>query len=644
MPATRTKSRVVSAILVSMLSASLILSACAPASSSAANATPTATRAQVTSTPVAAKATASALAATETRPTAASTIPAASSSDGGDSALDNAAASKITLNGKTITVNGSGATVSGSRVTITAAGAYGISGDLSDGQILVDTQDAEKVTLILNGADIACSTSAPIFVVNAEKVVITLAEGTQNSVTDGKTYLYADPTSDEPSAAIFSNDDLTINGAGSLTVSANYKNGIQSKDDLKITGGNITVTAVSDGLKGKDSITIKNGAITVDAGGDGLQSTNAEEAERGYISIEGGTLAITAALDGIQAETNLLVSGGDITITSGGGSGNSSASAGNPGNTWGAWGGKGNTSTGNTTPSAKGLKAGVDLIMDGGTLNINSSDDALHANGSLTINGGVIEMTSGDDGIHADTAVTINGGEISIAKSYEGIESAVITINDGTIHVVSSDDGLNIVGGVDGSGMGGRPGQGTFNYTGSNYLYINGGYLAVNSGGDGLDVNGAIVMTGGVVLVHGPTANMNGALDHSGFKMTGGLLVAAGSSGMAMTPDTTSTQYSVSMNFSSAVTAGTIIRVQTQDGEDIVTFAPAKVFQSVVVSSPELKKGATYAVYGGGSSTGAAADGLFSGGTYSGGNQLTSFTISSVLTILGSYGGGGMRR
>ena len=164
--------------------------------------------------------------------------------------------------------------------------------------------------LVLKGADLTCSTSAPLHAIkSADKTMITLAEGTENSVTDGTSYIFDDTEAQEPNAAVFSKDDLTINGSGSLTVTANYNNGIASKDDLKITGGNITVDAANDGLKGRDCIGIKAGTVTVNAGGDGLQATNDEDTEKGYISIEGGVFNITAGTDGIQAQTTLAING-----------------------------------------------------------------------------------------------------------------------------------------------------------------------------------------------------------------------------------------------------------------------------------------------------------------------------------------------
>jgi hypothetical protein len=488
--------------------------------------------------------------------------------------------------------------------------------------------------LVLDGADITSSTSAPIYVANAEKAVITLADGTENVVTDGDTYVLTDPESDEPDAAIFSKDDLTINGTGSLTVNANYDNGIASEDDLKITGGEITVNAVNDGIKGKDSVAVKDGTITINAGSDGMQSSNAEDAEKGYIAIEGGTLTITAGLDGIQAETQIAVSGGNITVSSGGGSVNSSNNGG------GMWNDRNAPTNSSSAESTKGLKAGIDITITDGTVNVDSSDDSLHSNGTLIIDGGEMVLASGDDGIHADSAIEINGGNVTITQSYEGIESAIVTINDGNIHLVSSDDGINIAGGNDGSSIDGRPGQNDFSGSGNYALYINGGYLAIDAGGDGLDSNGSITMTDGVVLVNGPTNDGNGALDYVGtFNITGGFLVATGSSGMAEAPSTSSTQYSLRYNFASQQAAGTVVHIETQDGQEVLTFAPTKVYQSVVLSSPELANGTTYVVYTGGSSTGSVADGLYAGGTYTAGTQVASLTISSMVTSGGSSAG-----
>jgi hypothetical protein len=531
-----------------------------------------------------------------------STIVVEYDSDDMDSSSSSTSTSYVRLAGNSVALEGSGATVDGNVVTITSGGTYDISGTLDEGQIVVYTQDNALVRLILNGADLTCSTSAPIYVVNADKTVVTLAEGTQNYITDGDSYIFEDAASDEPNAAIFSKDDLTINGAGSLTVEANYNNGIASKDDLKITGGSITVNAVNDGIKGRDRIGVKDGIITVNAGGDGMQSSNDVDSEKGFVSIEGGTIDITAGADGIQAETGILIIDGDITMATGGGSGIS------------------------TVDSAKGLKAGVSMTIEGGTINIDCADDSVHSNGSMVINGSLLALASADDAIHAESAIEINGVDIDIMKCYEGIESADITINDGEIHLVSSDDGINAVSDDGGTPVMGLPGPGQGG--GNDHLYINGGYIVVDALGDGFDVNGSVYMANGSLIINGPVRNDNGALDYTGvFEMTGGLLVAVGSAGMAQTPSQSSTQSLMVLRYSSPQATGTMIHIETEDGEGVLTFIPTKAYQSVVLCSSQLKKGATYVVYSGGSSTGTVIDGLYAGGTYTPGTELGSVAL-----------------
>lgn len=537
---------------------------------------------------------------------------------------DNSATSYIKLEGDTISPDGVGITVNGSMLTITSAGIYNISGTLNNGQIVVNTKDEATVTLVLNGVNITNTSSAPIYVKSADKVVITLADGTDNVVTDGAEYVFENADDDEPNAAIFSKDDLTINGNGSLTVNANYNNGIATKDDLKITSGVINVTAVNDGIKGKNYIAVKDGTITINAGGDGMQSNNDEDATKGYVLIEGGTFNIAAGMDGIQAETMLNINGGSITVVSGGGS----------------------VVNYQLDDSAKGLKAGVDVTIAGGIINIDAADDGIHSNNNVTINGGDIMVASGDDGVHADSTITMNNGSLIITKSYEGVESTTITINGGSTSITSDDDGINGSGGSDGSSAGMGPRQDQFAASNA-YVYINDGYIYIDANGDGLDSNGSIDMTGGTVIVNGPTNNGNGAIDYNGiFNMTGGYLLAVGSSGMAEAPSTSSTQYAVLYNFDIQQAAGTLVHIATADGTEILTFAPSKTYQSVVLSSPELAKGASYVIYTGGSATGTIADGLYADASYSAGSQVANFTISSVITSLGAAsrfgpGGGG---
>ncbi|PRY30418.1 uncharacterized protein DUF4353 [Spirosoma oryzae] len=279
-----------------------------------------------------------------------------------------------------------------------------------------------------------------------------------------------------------------------------------------------------------------------------------------------------------------------------------------------------------------GIRGKDYLIIDGGQLNVTAKADGLKSSNDedatldyVTINDGTIAVAAGDDGIHAESNLVVNNGTITISKSYEGLEGKTITLNQGTIRLVSSDDGVNVSDGS-GGGMGTATGS-------SNLLTINGGYLLVNASGDGLDANGSIVMTGGTVLVNGPSGNGNGSLDYDGtFKISGGLLIAVGSSGMAQAPGTTSTQNSVLMTFTSSQAANSLVNIQSADGKSILTFKAAKQYQSLAFSSAGLVQGSTYKVFTGGSATGTNTDGLFTDGTYTAGTQYTSFTVSSVVT------------
>jgi hypothetical protein len=539
-----------------------------------------------------------------------------------DYVWDSSSAIPIALNGDTIATEASGAVVEGSTVTLTAAGTYTISGTLTDGQIIVNTEDTALVRLILNGVDIHSSTTAPIHVMNAEEVMVVLADNTDNRVSDGTSYLFDTVNEDEPNAAIFSRSDLTFYGNGALTVTGNYNDGIASKDGLVITSGSITVNVVDDGIRGKDYLIIHDGQITVNAQGDGLKSDNAEDDTKGSIVIDAGLINVVAGGDAIQAQTNVTIQGGEYTLLSGGGSG--------------GWI--------DETQSAKGIKATGVLTINNGIFAINSADDAIHANDSIIINNGTFALATGDDAVHGDLAIEINGGYIIITTSYEGIEGKSITVNDGTIYLTANDDGFNAADGT--GGMGGHGGGGMM--VGDYSLTINGGYIVLNTGGDGFDSNGIADMTGGTLLVNGPTNNVNGAIDVNGtFNVTGGFLVAVGSSGMAEAPSETSSQYSMRLNFDWTLPAGTLVHIESSDGNEILTFAAAKEFQSIVVSSPEFSAGATYTISYSGEASGVASDGLYPDGSYSGGTLHSSFTVSSMVTSLGAVntmGGPGGRQ
>lgn len=511
---------------------------------------------------------------------------------------------------------GEGVQVSGNTATISKAGSYTVSGTSKDAQIIIDLTGDDKVELILNGIDITCKNNAPIYAKKSKILILTLAESTTNKVSDGSTYTGL--TDNEPNAAIFSKDDITIKGSGSLYVNANYENGISTTNDLKIIGGNIQVDSKNTALRGKDSVKIGLDAnITINSDGDAIKSSNDKDSGLGVIVITDGTIKINSGEDGLEAISSLVVKKGNLDITTG----------------------NGKQVSKNT--SYKAIKCDGAISISGGSFIINSADDAIHCNDTLSISGGTFDITSNDDGIHADSSVNISGGNIAIKKSYEGLEGREINISGGELRITASDDGVNSAGGRDTTNPN-RPGRGKFmeDYNSCN-ITISGGLVVINANGDGVDSNGSIQMSGGILLVCGPTNDGNGAIDYDGsFTMSGGILVAAGSSGMAQGIGNHSTQYGLLAGFGSKA-ANTIVRIEDASGNDVVTFMPSKQYSSVAVSTPALKKGETYKILFGGTCTGTLSDGLYTGGSYSGGTEYSTFTVSSVLTTVGNIGRGG---
>lgn len=371
---------------------------------------------------------------------------------------DDATATKINLSGNSATVEGSGATVSGGIITISAEGTYVVSGTLTDGQIIVDVTNEDRIHLILSGADITNQTGAAIHAPQCDKVVLTLADGSNNTVTDGgSNFAYTLVDSEEPNAAVFVKDDLTINGTGTLTVNAGFNNGIGTKDDLLIVSGNLIINAVNHGIRGNDSVGIMDGTFNITAGNDGIKTSNDKNENKGWVIIQGGTFDIKSQDDGIQAANTLTITGGVFNIMTGGGSANAPARI----EERPSGGGMGNRqqnqasnqaqtpviTTGEETASMKALKAEKQLNITGGDFTIDAEDDGIHSNNNIFISGGKFSIETGDDGIHADNAVVISGGEINIPVCYEGIEGLSVTISGGDIKIIASDDAINAAGG-----------------------------------------------------------------------------------------------------------------------------------------------------------------------------------------------------
>lgn len=529
--------------------------------------------------------------------------------------------------------NPSNLTISGANVTITASSEISVSGESTSGQLAVNvdkTAEPEgKVVLNLEGLTLSNSSAAPIYVeAIGDEVQISAKNGTTNTISDGTshtdTYVDSDGNTNTVNGAIFSRDDLKLKGKGTLIVNGNTEDGIVCKNDLKIWNGNITVNAADDGIRGNDSVRIGDPdaadysslSVTVNtnngsSGGDGIK-TNSDEDGKGYVTINGGTVNIDSYADGIQAEQTFTMNGGELNITTYQGSNfTGSASGGNGG--WGGGMGGNDGNSNKTDISAKGIKAvgvydeagttwqsGGDLIVNGGTITIDSSDDSLHCGGDMQLLGGSMTLATADDGAHSDHALTIGstGGDydapyVNITKSYEGIEGVDITQNSGTVMVTSSDDGYNAAGGADssgnnnsggwGQGSWGGPGGGSSS-DGSQTMTFNGGYAYVNAAGDGLDSNGNIYFNGGYVFVS-QTGGGNGPLDcgdsNNSITYSGGTVIAAGSSDMFETPS------SYSFLSTTSVSAGQTITFTDASGNVLATFTLPNGSAEMVMCSQE---------------------------------------------------------
>lgn len=539
---------------------------------------------------------------------------------------DEASAIKIKLNGTSASASDSSVKISGTTVTITEDATHIISGTLNDGMIIVDAPDTAKLQLVLNGAYITSSTSAPLYIKEADKVFVTLVG--ENTLTSGDAFTAIDDNNID--AAVFSKQDLTFNGEGSLTVSSPAGHGITGKDDLVFTGGSYTITSASHGIQANDSVRIKNATISADAGKDGIHAENTDDAAKGFVYISSGNVKIESEGDGISSGSYTQIADGTVEILAGGGYENgskeSSGSFGQFGGGGGMHGGDLNgggnkpggrsaegmlmTYTATTTDddsssSMKGIKSGNSMLISGGTFTIDSADDAIHSNISATINGGTFEIASGDDAIHAEETLTVTNGKFNITSCYEGLEALHVAVSGGDIKLTATDDGLNAAGGTDSSGTGGRDGMfgwgggkggpGGMSADSNGSIVISGGTLYINSSGDGIDANGTLEISGGHTTVVGPTQGDTATLDYdtSGI-ITGGTFIGTGASNMAQS-FSSSEQGVIAVSVGNQ-SAGTKIILKDNNGKELISYAPELPYQIVILSTPEMKSGETYTI------------------------------------------------
>lgn len=540
----------------------------------------------------------------------------------------------VTLSDDGITGETDGVAINGQTVTITEEGTYVFSGTLSEGQIVVDADDA-KVQIVLDNVDITCATNAAVYVKSAEKIFVTLAEGSQNTLRNTDEYVTIDDNNID--AVIFSKSDLTLNGTGSLTIVSAEGHGIVSKDDLKITGGTYDITAAGHALSGKDSVRIADGTFILTAEKDGIHTENADDEEKGYIYIADGDFTITSDGDGMDASNIVQIEDGTFDITAGGGAANSlktheSDMPGGPGGGMPQNGERPNgedmpemgekpdganmpemgekpdgenmpqmgekpdgenmpqdTTTDESGTSTKGIKADGDMYLNGGTYQIDSADDSIHSNANITIADGTYTLATGDDGVHADDALIVNGGTITMTESYEGLEGLTVTINDGTIDITARDDGINAAG---------------------EKMELNGGYIHILAGGDGMDSNGDLTINGGEIYIDGPSDNGNSAIDYgdrSSAYVNGGTLVAIGSSGMAEGMSDSSKQKVLMVKLGEQMEAGDVVLTDSE-GKVIVSYTALKSYDCVIISTAEVESGATYTLTTSGTTTEVTAE------------------------------------
>lgn len=538
------------------------------------------------------------------------------------SEYDASKAVTIQLNGTSATASSDSVQINGSTVIIKEEATYVISGSLN-GMLIVDAPDTAKLHLVFNGVDITSEASAALYILEADKVFVTLADGTTNTLANGGSFVAIDDNNID--GALSSKQDLTLNGSGSLTVTSPAGHGIVCKDDLVVTSGTYMINSASHGIDANDSVRVANANITVDAGKDAIHCENSEDAAKGFIYISGGTIKAEAEGDGIAASAYMQIAGGTIDLLVGGGSENGSkAHSDNFGGFMGGGHGGGRpggmgpgnlqtTGTEENSTSMKGLKAANSMLISGGNITVNSADDAIHSDVSLIINGGTFALASGDDAIHAEDTLTVTAGKIDISESYEGLEALHIDVQGGDIKLAASDDGLNAAGGTDQSGTtggrdgmfgggpggmgGGRPGGGFGGMSGNSNGSINvsGGTLYINASGDGIDANGTVEITGGHTTVVGPTRGDTATLDYDvSATISGGSFIGTGASGMAQT-FSDSGQGVVAVSVGNQ-TAGTQIVLKDKGGNTVLEHIPELNYAVVILSSPDLVKGETYTI------------------------------------------------
>ncbi len=481
---------------------------------------------------------------------------------------------EIILNGAAGTVLSRKASETGNVLTIAQKGVYHVTGTGENVQILVNDESKNgNITLILDNVTMTHDSAPMILVESADKVILWVKGDSRLDLTA------KDGTYD---AAVYARDTLTVTGTGTLTL-ASAGDGIICKDNYRQTGAELAITAEEAGLDVNDSVRIGGGTLAIVSGKDGIHLANSD-LDSWYYQ-EAGTVSITSRQDGIAVSGSGDSFTGFVTLYGG---------------TLQVVAGAGTVHTWNADVSTKGIKCQGDIYIGGVMLDVSSTDDALHSDACVSVTDGTLTLSSEDDGIHADSILSISGGSVLVSESYEGLEAYEINLSGGDIRVYASDDGLNAAGGSDTTSAETNPwARWSRNESASvGVIRVSGGTVYVNAKGDGLDSNGSLYVTGGLVIVEGPTDSGNGALDRgdgagSVASITGGTVLAIGSTGMAVNFDS-GTQCAALVAVSGS--AGDVISVDDGSG---FTFTATKDFDCAVYSSPSLAQGNTYTLTAG---------------------------------------------
>jgi len=523
---------------------------------------------------------------------------------------DASAAEHIELSDAGITYSGSNAVVDGSVITIQKAGIYELVGTIKEGQVVVDAQDEGTVQLVLNGVDITSEKSAPIYVKNATKTIVTLASEQGNTLRDGKDSVI-DGVDKELQAVVYSETPLTFNGLGALMVEANTANGIACSDDLKFGSGAITVNSVKNAIESSKYVSVKNGSYVLTAGEKGIIAglSEAGTADDSYVAFEGGSFTLTSQDDAIATSGSIYILNGMYQIMTGQGE--------------------------KTEEASRGLFGKKNVTVYGGAVNLNTSDNGIASDDMVEIKSGNINLESADDAIHSNNAINVSGGSVVISKCYEGLTASDINLSGGYINVISTEDAINLCGGADGSALENRLGKDEFTKTEQGELIINDCYVNVESDGDGIDANGNVTINGGNVIISGPIDGTHMSVNSTGnYVVNGGIVIASDMADKVTQPSNDSSQNSIVVNFSNTQEPSQVFYVEDNSGNSVVSFSGKKNYKNLIVSKPEIELQKSYSAFGGTVTSNETGDSEIVSDNYTKGDKILDFTATDKVTTI----------